>query len=316
MAPLFGPALHPGVVHVGRVTSRDPRTPERRSTARRAAQRHHPRANRCRPGRSPRWVWPDPGDTAAGEPGEPALRRRRRAATVRSANRWLELCDVVVDEGDPALDHDHRERHRPPRHGHHAGPVAARAGPPVGRRGPGGRVRRLLGAPVRARVRRMACRHLRHARRGHGPGPRVRVQRDGDVLSITLTRPERLNALDAPMRDELVEALTLAAATHRHQRGSSCGARARPSAPAATSTSSAAGRIRRRRTSSAWNAASGGRCPGSSKPTVTYLHGACMGSGIELAAFTDWVVAAADTQIASARDRARPRCPARVGRSA
>ena len=34
------------------------------------------------------------------------------------------------------------------------------------------------------------------------------------------------------------------------------------------------------------------------KPTVTYLHGACMGSGIELAAFTDWVVAAPDTQIA------------------
>ena len=33
------------------------------------------------------------------------------------------------------------------------------------------------------------------------------------------------------------------------------------------------------------------------KPTVTYLHGACMGSGIELAAFTDVVVAAEDTQI-------------------
>jgi enoyl-CoA hydratase/carnithine racemase len=33
------------------------------------------------------------------------------------------------------------------------------------------------------------------------------------------------------------------------------------------------------------------------KPTVTYVHGACMGSGIELAAFTDWVVAAEDTQI-------------------
>jgi enoyl-CoA hydratase len=34
------------------------------------------------------------------------------------------------------------------------------------------------------------------------------------------------------------------------------------------------------------------------KPVTTYLHGACMGSGIELAAFTDTVVAAADTQIA------------------
>ncbi len=33
------------------------------------------------------------------------------------------------------------------------------------------------------------------------------------------------------------------------------------------------------------------------KSTVTFLHGACMGSGIELAAFTDWIVAAEDTQI-------------------
>ena len=36
------PALHPGVVHVGRVTSRDPRTSQRRLTPRRAAQRHRP----------------------------------------------------------------------------------------------------------------------------------------------------------------------------------------------------------------------------------------------------------------------------------
>ena len=32
------------------------------------------------------------------------------------------------------------------------------------------------------------------------------------LCTITLTRPRRLNALDAQMRDELVEALTLAAA--------------------------------------------------------------------------------------------------------
>lgn len=34
------------------------------------------------------------------------------------------------------------------------------------------------------------------------------------------------------------------------------------------------------------------------KPTVTYLHGPCMGSGIELAAFTDTVVASPDTTFA------------------
>ena len=31
---------------------------------------------------------------------------------------------------------------------------------------------------------------------------------------------------------------------------------------------------------------------------MAYVHGACVGSGIELAAFTDTVVAAGDTQIA------------------
>ena len=35
---------------------------------------------------------------------------------------------------------------------------------------------------------------------------------DDGTLVVTLTRPARLNALDAQMRDELVEALTLAAA--------------------------------------------------------------------------------------------------------
>ena len=34
------------------------------------------------------------------------------------------------------------------------------------------------------------------------------------------------------------------------------------------------------------------------KPVTTYLHGACMGSDIELAAFTDTVMAAQDAQIA------------------
>ena len=54
--PAARPALHPGVVHVGRVTSRDPRTSERRSTARRTAQRDPSRANRRSPGRPARRV--------------------------------------------------------------------------------------------------------------------------------------------------------------------------------------------------------------------------------------------------------------------
>jgi hypothetical protein len=46
-----------------------------------------------------------------------------------------------------------------------------------------------------------------------GSGQRVKVERDDQAFRITLTRPERLNALDSRMRDELNEALTLAAAS-------------------------------------------------------------------------------------------------------
>jgi len=41
--------------------------------------------------------------------------------------------------------------------------------------------------------------------------PPVRIERAGDVLEITLDRPERRNAYSAAMRDALVEALALAA---------------------------------------------------------------------------------------------------------
>jgi hypothetical protein len=39
------------------------------------------------------------------------------------------------------------------------------------------------------------------------PGPRVRLTRENGAITLHLTHPERLNAFDARMRDELVEAL-------------------------------------------------------------------------------------------------------------
>jgi hypothetical protein len=48
--------------------------------------------------------------------------------------------------------------------------------------------------------------------RSNGDGPRVAIDQGPDGFSIRLTRPAARNAFDAPMRDELTEALTFATA--------------------------------------------------------------------------------------------------------
>jgi Enoyl-CoA hydratase/isomerase len=240
----------------------------------------------------------DPGETA------PEIRASLPFVVVGVAHgsiaaRWLELCDVVVDEGDPALDRiaanvtDHRVAAttlalllRGQDHlSVDEGLVAESAAYSV-----------LQSGPEFA-----AWRAARPARAedgpGSAPGPRVRVDRHHDVFSVTLTRPDRLNALDALMRDELDEALTLAAATTevarvelRGEGKAFCsggdldefGSRSDPATAHLIRLERSVGRTLSRL----------------GKSSVTYLHGACMGSGIELAAFTDWVVAAADTEIA------------------
>jgi enoyl-CoA hydratase/isomerase-like protein len=209
--------------------------------------------------------------------------------------RWLELCDVVVDDGDPALDRIGENLAEHPltattlalllrgqqRLSVGEGLVAESAAYSV-----------LQSGPEFA-----AWRAAHPARADRDEGPRVRVDREGDILSVTLTRPERLNALDALMRDQLVEALAVAAADTgvarvelRGEGRAFCaggdldefGTRPDPATAHLVrlerSVARALSRLKR--------------------PTVSYLHGACMGSGIELAAFTDTVVAAADTQIA------------------
>jgi hypothetical protein len=209
--------------------------------------------------------------------------------------RWLELCDVVVEQGDVALDRIAENVSEHPLtattlalllRGQHRlsvgeGLVAESAAYSV-----------LQSGPEFA-----AWRGAHQARVDKDNRPRARVERHGDVLSITLTRPDRLNALDARMRDELVEALTLAAAAPdvarvelRGEGKAFCaggdldefGSRPDPATAHLIRLERSVGRAISRL----------------EKATTTYLHGACMGSGIELAAFTDWVVAAEDTQIA------------------
>lgn len=211
------------------------------------------------------------------------------------ADRWLDLCDVVVDEGDAALDRiEENVSDRPITATTLALLLRSQQGLSVGE----GLVAESAAYSVlQSGPEFAAWRAGRAARTDHDTGPRIRVTREDSTLSITLTRPDRLNALDAAMRDELVEALTLAAATSdvarvelRGEGKAFCaggdldefGSRADPATAHVIRLERSIGRTIARL----------------NKPTASFVHGACMGSGIELAAFTDWVVAAGDTQIA------------------
>ena len=161
-------------------------------------------------------------------------------------------------------------------------------------RGRGG-VGRLFGPAAGPQF--AAWRGARPPRVDKDAGPRFGVTAEGDLLVDHVGHTRSADALDAAMRDEPVEALTLATTA-------SDIARVEPE--------DRAGRLRR------WGSrrvrkqvGSGDSAPhppaaqrracgifGLNKPTVIYLHGASMGSGIELVVFTDWVVVAADTDIA------------------
>ena len=237
---------------------------------------------------------PDPGDpTAEDRASLPFV----VVAVARGAvsDRWLALCDVVVDEGDDSLDRIAENVAR--------APVASttlalllrgQADLSVG----AGLVAESAAYSVLQAGPEFAGWRADHpARTEPDDGARVRVDRDGAVLSVFLTRPARRNALDAAMRDELADALRLAAADPalvrvdlRGEGPAFCaggdldefGTRADPATAHVIRLQRSIGRM----------------LAGLQARTVTYVHGACMGSGIELAAFTDTVVAAPDTQIA------------------
>ena len=207
---------------------------------------------------------------------------------------WLDLCDVVVEEGDPALGRIEENLTACPVTGATlALLLRGQLGVSVG----AGLVAESTAYSVLQSGPEFAAWRAAHpARTERDEGPRVGVQRDGTTLALTLTRPQRLNALDAQMRDELVEALTLAAVdpsiTRVELRGEGkafCaggdldefGTRSDPATAHLIRLQRSVARAFSRL----------------DKETVTYVHGACVGSGIELAAFADTVVAADDTQI-------------------
>lgn len=208
---------------------------------------------------------------------------------------WLELCDIVVAEGDPLLPRVEENVTNQPIA---AATLALLLRGAAHRSVADGLVAESAAYSVLQSGPEFAAWRAAHPpRTDRDEGPRVRADRTGDTLSMTLTRPARLNALDARMRDELVEALALAAADPgiarvewRGEGRSFCaggdldefGTRPDPAS---------AHMVRLQRSVGRALAQLG-------KPITTYLHGSCMGSGIELAAFTSTVVATPDTQIA------------------
>jgi len=122
-------------------------------------------------------------------------------------------------------------------------------------------------------------------------GPRVRVARHGRVTEMTLTRPARHNALDVAMRDELYVALDEAPGpvVLLGEGPSFCSGGDLDEF--GTFPDPALAHLVRLSRSLAAQAAA--RHDG----LIVGLHGACLGAGIELAAFADRVVATDDTRV-------------------
>ena len=155
----------------------------------------------------------------------------------------------------------------------------------------------LQAGPEFARWRESAPHEPHPDASDHSGPPTVAIRRDGSLLTITLDRPHRHNAISTRLRDDLMAALQLAVSDDsinevelRGNGPSFCsggdlgefGLRSDPATAhhtrLARSPARLVHRLRHRITA--------------------HVHGAAMGGGIELAAFAGWVVAHPDTQIA------------------
>lgn len=126
--------------------------------------------------------------------------------------------------------------------------------------------------------------------------PPVRVARDGDRLTVTLSRPARHNALNTAMRDALADALrtgladTTATVVLEGDGPSFCSGGDLDQFGSAPDPATAH-LIRLTRSPAALAARLGPRLE-------ARVHGACLGAGVELAAFARRVVAHPDTVFA------------------
>jgi enoyl-CoA hydratase/carnithine racemase len=135
-----------------------------------------------------------------------------------------------------------------------------------------------------------------HPVRAPEAGPsRVLTERSDDELRITLSRPARRNALDRHMRDALVQALALAAADADLEvvltaAGPDFCAGGDLDEFGSRPDPATAHLIRLTRSPALLMHRVSAR-------TTVYLHGACLGAGVELPAFASRVIAAPDTRL-------------------
>ncbi len=127
--------------------------------------------------------------------------------------------------------------------------------------------------------------------------PLVRVVREGDVVWLTLDRPERLNAVSLEMRDDLWSALTLlrddptvrCAVLHGEGRAFSAGADITEFGTAPTILDARDAR----RARDLWGVMS--TLP---VPLVAAIHGFAYGAGLEMSLYCDIRIAADDARFA------------------
>jgi len=139
-----------------------------------------------------------------------------------------------------------------------------------------------------------AARPARQPRPVGAEGAPVRLRRDGDVLHLTLDRPEVRNAYSAAMREALVEALAVAEADPRLRveidgaGPSFCSGGDLEEFGTGPDPATAHG-IRLRRSAAAALARVAER-------VTVHVHGACVGAGVELPAYAGRVVARPDAR--------------------
>ena len=203
-------------------------------------------------------------------------------------------CDVVLAAGDPALDGIVGTVAR--------NPVASAALVRLLRASEGRSVEAGLEAESHAYSDLQGGKEFqrwlaRHERRDRGPeGDPVRVERDGARLRLTLQRPHVRNALNAAMREALLDGLLVAELdpsiehVELHADGPDFCSGGDLDEFGTFESPEAAHALRLERSV-------GRALAGQSDRVTAHLHGSCAGSGIELPAFAGRVVAASDVRI-------------------